>query len=295
MHPFLKSLIASSLIVALPGCATYDKLFGKHSTDAQPAASTADKPSRPAINQAAYSGYLVNYNDMQPVVNPSGDTSLRWVNPALKKGQYTAIVIDPVGFYPKPPQAAMVSKGIMLQVVQYLADQARQEIGHDLTIVSQPGPGVLRWDAAVTGVHVPNDSGSQAPIAKIFADRTAMATPNGGNAVVYLESRLIDSQSNKVMAKSVRRAVGKAADSKDGKMTLEMMKPSLDAWVQDARAFVRQDIVIPRPENQATPAAETGKSSATTSAKTTPAKTTPAKKSSKKAATKKSSKPAQSQ
>jgi hypothetical protein len=259
MHPLIKTLIATSLIASLPGCATYDKLFGDDSTSnttaaaVKPAkASAADKASAQKID-AQYSGYLVKYSDMKEVTNPSGDTSLRWVNPALKKDQYTAIMIDPVGFYPKPPRDALVSKGVMLQVVLYLAEQAKKEIGHDLKIVEQPGPGVLRWDAAITGVQVPGQTGSEVPVAKIFAEKTSAASPTAQSAVVYLESRLVDTQSKQVMAKSVRRAVGKPADSSAGKMTFEMIKPSLDNWVQDARAFVRQDIVTPKPQTVAEP------------------------------------------
>ncbi|MBK8676202.1 MAG: hypothetical protein IPN27_07405 [Cellvibrionales bacterium] len=37
------------------------------------------------------------------------------MSPDLKKSKYTAIMIDPIGLYPRPPLLAKVSKGRMLE------------------------------------------------------------------------------------------------------------------------------------------------------------------------------------
>ena len=238
-------LCATSVIVTLNGCATIDKWMGKD-TDKKESASTIAEPA-PAqkndIKTPGFSGYLVNYKDMKETHTATGGTSLRWVSPDLEKGQYTAIIIDPVGFYPRPPLLAKVSKGKMLSAVQYLAEQAKKEIGRDLKIVTQPGPGVLRWDAAITGVKgnsasVPGTK--NLPAAMIFTDASPIAVPEEHGFVVYLESRLVDSQTKKLIAKSVRAGVGsKVADPKV-KVTLDEIKPVLNGWVQDASIFIRE-------------------------------------------------------
>lgn len=238
-------LCAISMAVTLNGCATIDKWMGKdadkkESVNVVPEHATIGKGD---IKNTQFSGYLVNYSDMKETHTATGGTSLRWVSSDLKKGQYHSIIIDPVGFYPKPPLLAKVSKGKMLSAVQYLAEQAKKEIGHDLKIVDKPGPGVLRWDAAITGVKGSSTSvpsTKNLPASMIFTDASPIAVPSEHGFVVYLESRLVDSQTKKVMAKSVRAGVGsKVADPKT-KVTVEEIKPVLNGWVQDASAFIRE-------------------------------------------------------
>lgn len=190
----------------------------------------------------SYSGYLVNYSDMQDVKTPSGDHALRWVSPELKKGQYHAIMIDPVGFYPLPPHDARVSKGTMLLVARYLADQAKAVVGKDLKVVTQPGPGVLRWDAAITGVSSEGSNIDNLTVAHIWEEKVPGGPVVPRKVEVYLESKLIDSQTKKVVAKSVRRGLGSPAPQAGKRLTVEEMKPVLNTWVQDASIFVKTSV-----------------------------------------------------
>lgn len=247
-----KRLLAAGLVLALGGCATWEKWCGD---DEAPAAKTAQadpvvpagktKSTSKQAEGQQFSGYLVRYNDMKPVRTPTGGTSLRWVNPDLEKGQYHSIIIDPIGFYPKPPLLAKVSKGKMLEAVQYLAEQAKKEIGKDLKIVDKPGPGVLRWDAAITGVKGRSEddaSTKHLPASMIFTDAMPTAVPNEHGFVVYLESRLTDSQSKKLIAKSVRAGVGSKAADPNVRVSVDEIKPVLNNWVTDASIFVRESI-----------------------------------------------------
>lgn len=246
MKPVITLLCATTMIAALGGCATLDKWMGKESGAAEQApAEVADAKKSSAASTPHFSGYLGDYSKMKETGTPSGGTALRWVSPDLKKGKYHSIIIDPVGFYPRPPLLAKVSKGRMLEVVQYIAQQVRQEVGRDLKIVDHPGPGVLRWDAAITGVKDNTANAATTrnlPVSMIFTDAAPTSIPADNSFVVYLESRLVDSQSKKVMAKSVRAGIGgKVADPKI-RVTVEDMKPVLDSWVQDAGVFAREHI-----------------------------------------------------
>lgn len=190
----------------------------------------------------SYSGYLVNYTDMEDVKTPSGDHALRWISPELKKGQYHSIMIDPVGFYPLPPHDARVSKGTMLLVARYLADQAKAVVGKDLKIVTQPGPGVLRWDAAITGVSSEGSNIDNLTVAHIWEEKVPGGPVIPRKVEVYLESKLIDSQTKQLLAKSVRRGLGSPAPQAGKRLTVEEMKPVLNAWVDDASIFVKTSV-----------------------------------------------------
>lgn len=244
MKQFLIVLCAVVITSTLGGCATLDKWMGKSSD--RPAVSAKTPAEKKAFN-SQFSGYLVDYSDMHEMHTPSGGTSLRWVSPDLKKGQYTAIIIDPIGLYPRPPLLAKVSKGRMLEALKYITEHAKKEIGNDLKIVDKPGPGVLRVDAAITGVRgnikfSENSTKENTSVAMMFTDLSPLAVPQEHGFVVHLETRLRDSQTNKLMAKSVRAGVGSPVGNSNARIVFEDMKPVLDNWVHDADAFVREYI-----------------------------------------------------
>ena len=192
-----------------------------------------------------FSGYLVKYSDMKETHTATGGTSLRWVSPDLKKGQYHSIIIDPIGLYPRPPLLARVSKGRMLEALTYIRTRAINQLGSTLKIVDKPGPGVLRLDAAITGVKTMSDTdklqnAKNTPVSMIFVDASPVAAQHEQGMTVFLEARLRDSQSKKILVKNVRAGTGNAA-GKD-KVLVDHMKPVLDSWVQDADIFIRKSV-----------------------------------------------------
>lgn len=273
-------LLGISILVLVSGCTSLSRWFDGLAKNKEPAPTVATKsdakpaekktaatpktedkkiahhqtvekksPSRKDIEKKAFnsqfSGWLVDYSDMKENKMASGGTSLLWVSPDLKKGKYTAIMIDPIGLYPRPPLLAKVSKGRMLEALTYIKTRATNQIGSTLKIVDKPGPGVLRLDAAITGVKTTaekdkrNDA-KNTPVSMIFVDMSPAAAQPEQSMVVFLEARLRDSQTNKILVKSVRAGTGSAA-GKD-KVLVDHMKPVLNSWVQDADTFIRTHV-----------------------------------------------------
>lgn len=207
--------------------------------------SSSKKDLEKKAFNSQFSGWLVDYTELKEHRTTTGGTSLLWVSPDLKKGKYTAIIIDPIGLYPRPPNLARVSKGRMLEALTYIRMRAITQLGSTLKIVDKPGPGVLRLDAAITGVKTTAEkdklnNAKNTPVAMIFADISPAAAQQEQNMTVFLEARLRDSQTNKTLVKSVRAGTGSPV-GKD-KVTVEQMKPVLNSWIQDADTFVRESV-----------------------------------------------------
>ena len=201
--------------------------------------SSGCSPVKP--DDSKYSGWMKDYSQLSESQSPTGGTALRWKNPALKKGQYKAIMVDRVGYYPAVKPSAQVPSGTLAAIPTYLEEQVRKQVGMSLPLVSQPGPGVLRLRAAITSVETPIE-GLQAyeviPIALVFAGVSTVAGTRDHNSDVYLEAQLIDSQTNVVMGKTVRRGMGKALENSKDQLKLDDVKPVLDNWARDAGVFV---------------------------------------------------------
>lgn len=189
-----------------------------------------------------YSGWMKDYSDLTEFKTPTGSTSMRWVSPALKKGQYTAVIIDDIAYYPAPPANSQVSQKTINEVPAYLEQQLRKEVGNDIKVVQKPGPGVLRFRAAITGVDTPTE-GLKAyeviPVALIFAGVQTATGHRDHNTLVYMEVQLIDSQSGDLLAKGVRKGIGENLKNEKAEMTLDDAKPVLNNWAKDAAVFAK--------------------------------------------------------
>lgn len=199
--------------------------------------------TKPDANQ--YSGWMQDYSNLTEFKTPSGAIAMRWLNPALKPGQYKAIMVDTVGYYPAAKPGEQVPKTTLGDIPAYLRNQTRTEIGTVMPVVKQPGPGVLRLRTAITSVETPLE-GLKAyeviPIALVFAGVSAAAGTRDHNPVVYLEVQLIDSETNVVMGKVVRKGFGEPLQNRKAQLALVDVKPLLDSWANDAKVFVSTSV-----------------------------------------------------
>lgn len=188
-----------------------------------------------------YSGWMKDYSNLSEFRTPTGATAMRWISPELKQGQYQAIMIDPVSYYPQPQPGPQVPLKTLNSIPDYLEQQVRKEVGAVLPVVQKPGPGVLRFRAAITAVETPTES-FQAyeviPVALIFAGVSTAAGTRDHNTIVYLEAVMTDAQSGKLLGKVVRKGIGETLDSKKDQLTVTDTKPALDGWAKDAAVFV---------------------------------------------------------
>jgi len=196
-------------------------------------------------DQTKYSGWMQDYSNLAAYETPSGATAMRWVSPELKPGQYKAIMLDKVTYYPEPKTSQQVSMQTLAEIPGYLRQKAEQEIGTALPVVSKPGPGVLRMRAAITAVDTPVESLKAyevVPIALIFAGATTAAGTRDHDTVVYLETEISDSQSGKILGKVVRKGFGKSLENKQSQLTLTDTRPVLDTWAKEAAIFIKSSV-----------------------------------------------------
>lgn len=173
---------------------------------------------------------------------------MRWAGQKMGDGFYTAIIIDPVTYYPAPPADSQVSDRVLGEITGYLEDALQRQIGKNTMLWGKPGKGVLRMKVAITGVATPVE-GLQPyeviPIGAVFAGANAAAGERDHTTIVYLEAMLLDSQTNEVLARTVRQGTGKNLNNEQSQMTLESVRPVLDGWAADAAEFTRASIHHP--------------------------------------------------
>ncbi|HOD72862.1 MAG TPA: DUF3313 domain-containing protein [Deltaproteobacteria bacterium] len=158
------------------------------------ACATAQKPS----------GFLGDYSkNLEP--GPEGGVELRWVKPGVDFSQYDKVMLDSVVFYFAPDSE---DKGIDPEVMKELSDAFHQElvdaVKDTYPIVAEPGPGVVRFKFALTGIRQsrPVLSGVSSIIPVGLAASAIKKGATGewtGSGATGMEVLVIDSASNEVI------------------------------------------------------------------------------------------------
>jgi len=220
---FMGAFLASAALL-FAGCTHTQK--NQHAESAQETQTTLGP-----------SGFLGDYSMLKATKDARGDTVMRYVNPKLRSGDYKAVLLDPTQFYPEPQPTEQVDAATLASIRQYVDTNLRNKLGKKVTLVSQPGPGVLRIQPAITAV-----SGDKAklkpyqyiPVAFVVAE----AKGRKRVAALQIEVDARDSLSGERMGAAVRQ--GEGAELQGKKLTLRDVQPLLDRWIDTGSAFVDQ-------------------------------------------------------
>lgn len=144
------------------------------------------------------------YKNLQP--GPEGGVKERWLKPGVDFSKYNKVMLDSVVFYFANDAE---DKGIDPERMKELADAFNKELVNALKdkypIVTEPGPGVIRYKIALTGIKQsrPVLSGISTIVPVGLAASTAKKGATGswaGSGATSMEILVIDPTTNDVLA-----------------------------------------------------------------------------------------------
>ncbi|MBV1928064.1 MAG: DUF3313 domain-containing protein [Gammaproteobacteria bacterium] len=182
------------LAIAITGCAAEQK---------RPA-STAYKTAQVASSSAS------NSTQMEQV---SKDHT-RWVSDALKSGKYKHMMIDPVVMKPMPSNLTTDQQALLNRLFIAFDQILLTEMSQRVSVVTTPGADVARLRPTITGA-TSSAQGMKAyeviPIAAIFGGIKAATGTRAKEIEVSLDVKLVDSQSNEIVASMKRKGTADQA------------------------------------------------------------------------------------
>lgn len=183
------------------------------------------------------SGFLGDYSQLRETKDTLGNPLFRYISPRLKSGNYRKIMVEPVQYFPEPQPTEEVTAQALADIKSYIDQQLKAEIGKRMQLVDQPGKGVLRFRAAVTGVGKEAEGLAVyqfVPVALAITGARAAAGYHPYEAKLFVEAELQDSFSGERLGLAVRGGTGeRVAKIKEGHdVSLDAFKPLLDEWVK---------------------------------------------------------------
>lgn len=169
------------------------------------------------------------------VPGDNNQAGLRYVNPRTQWTRYKKIILQPVGFW--GADSSEISRDDQQQLVNYFNQQLQQQLGKNFQIVTQPGEGVMKIQAALTDTQasVPGLRASTLldPNARMLATLKYLATgsfPYVGSA--QAELKITDSVSNEVLFEAVDKEIGGGSPKAAFQWQWGDAENAIDAWCE---------------------------------------------------------------
>lgn len=198
------------------------------------AGTIADEKSK----ESMHSGFLVEstYLKLQDVQSASGQKAKRWISSEVTPDKYESLLLEKTVLYPEPQGTDQVSTATLNEISAYLDEALRRELAGVVQLATEPGPRTLRLKPAITAAAT-KEMGLKAyqylPIAFI-----ATRGKRGTGAVLAVEYEMQDSSTGEVVGAGMREGTGKELKSPTDQLTLDHVKPVIDVWANDVRAFI---------------------------------------------------------
>lgn len=198
-------------------------------------------PSLAYAEEQTHSGFLGDYSKLTQEKDATGETVLRYVNPALKSGDYNSVIIDPVQFHPEPKATEQVSEQTLNDIRNYVDSGLREKMAGKMTIATEPGPDVLQIRPAITAVA--SQSAGLKPY-ELLPIGFLISSAKGRDKVagITIEFDAVDSVTGERVGASVRKGAGAKLDSSSAQLTLEHLRPTLDKWIETGSSFVAEKL-----------------------------------------------------
>ena len=180
------------------------------------------------------SGYLPDYSILVPIATSVPDARIwRYRVSDVNPGAYTAVILDPIYLNQNATQdvsAQSIAKAkAALQASMVEAVNNRGTI----RIVTKPGPGIARVSVGITGAESSADSLQPWNFTPIGLALNAAAYAGGVNAktpALLVESKITDSQSNKLLGEGLVTVQGESFRTAGG---------SVDSFIAMAKTVVK--------------------------------------------------------
>lgn len=191
--------------------------------------------------EQSQTGFLGDYSQLKPA--PDREGVMLYVDQGFDFRPYTKLMFDPVQVLvtPKPDQPPVPP-----EVVQRIGLQFQQSLAQNLApayqIVDQPGPGVLRVRAAITGLEPakpPPGAIDYLPVKALF--NVGREAAGGGPRVAELkaEMEVLAPDNKRVAAATVSRR-GDQRLPQGGEITWDSLPPITDYWARNFRSRLDQ-------------------------------------------------------
>lgn len=187
-----------------------------------------------------YSGFLQDYSGLQETTSASGAPVLRWISPDVDPKRYTALVYEPVVYYPEARPTRQVGSKVLGELLNYTNTRLKNAASQRYRLTRTPGANTLIFRGAITAVNTSDRDikpRELIPVALVIAGARAATGKRPQDTNLYFEGELLDGKTRQPVVKIVRKGQGIQVDNAEQQVTLAELKSVIDGLAADAVMF----------------------------------------------------------
>lgn len=196
----------------------------------------ANKQQNPTVPvYSSSSNASSNSTTPNPQYEQVSDDHTRWIGDKLKNGDYQHLIIDAVVMTPMPENITADQQTRLHELFTAFNQILLAELSSKISVVNTPGVGVARIQPTFTTVS----SSMQGmkiyeivPLAALLGGIKAVTGTRDKEVELWLEALVVDSQTDELLARIVRRGSSDQADREQA--TVEDVREMLQEWAKDS-------------------------------------------------------------
>ncbi|MCW8330824.1 DUF3313 domain-containing protein [Photobacterium sp. SDRW27] len=186
---------------------------------------------------------IQNSDQMVEVEYIHDATGLQWVSPSLEISQYDKLKIEPVGLHQDARAVRQIPAAVLKRVSGRLTQRLTQELGEGVPLVEKPQPQAATLKVMISRASTDMEDlqiTEVLPYGALIGGAKALLGTRDRNVRILVESQLVDSQTDEVLAERVGVILAKGILENDTvELEYDQIRETVDRFTQDIVHFIR--------------------------------------------------------
>lgn len=184
-----------------------------------------------------------NSHQLEEVSYIEDANGLQWVSPQVGLSEYQQLIIEPVGLHQRTQAVNQIPPVVLERVSVRLQQLLEEELSVGVPVVDEPGDktAILRVEISRASTDMEDLKITEIlPYGALIGGAKALLGTRDRNVRLLVESQLLDSQTEEILAERVSVLLAKDVLENDSEMLrFEQIQETVDRFTQDIVHFIR--------------------------------------------------------
>jgi hypothetical protein len=187
--------------------------------------------------------FIKNNDKLVEVEYIEDATGLQWVSPTVEASKYNKILINDVGIHQNAKAVRQIPESVLDKVSERLTTVVKKELARGAEVVNKVGENTATLNIMISRASTDFEDlqiTEVLPYGALIGSAKALLGTRDRNVRILVESQLVDSQTEEVLAERVGVILAKGIlENDDVELEYEQIKETVELFTQDIVHFIR--------------------------------------------------------
>jgi hypothetical protein len=187
--------------------------------------------------------FIQNNDKLVEVEYIEDATGLQWVSPTVEASKYNKILINDVGIHQNAKAVRQIPERVLDKVSERLTTVVKKELARGAEVVNKVGENTATLNIMISRASTDFEDlqiTEVLPYGALIGSAKALLGTRDRNVRILVESQLVDSQTEEVLAERVGVILAKGIlENDDVELEYEQIKETVELFTQDIVHFIR--------------------------------------------------------